>query len=400
MIDLRGKMGRESGLDCAGAPEEESVSYGYDDNGNQTSRDSDTFEYDHENRLTEAVIGGNTSTYAYDGDGLRDSQTVGENAVSYTWDVNAGLPVVLQDSDGNSYVYGLDLISATDDSSVQTYFLTDGLGSTSELADDDGTVTGTYAYDAFGPVRTHTGATTEWSYTGEQNDATGLEYLRTRYYDPAVGRYLSRDPLPFIQRYAYVGNNPTTFIDPYGLFCIGPKQLCDKVGDVVGGAGDIVGGAIDAGGDLLGAAGKRVGAALEGGWEVTRTVARSPAGALICSPATGMLGCGIVAAANADRIASFASRFATTECLGLVLDASAFGADFVPLLGAFVGPAAFAGGIGLDAKEGDFVGLTLDTVSEIVAPFQAIPGAGQVAAGSTAGVAGLYSLGSCVLSGF
>jgi hypothetical protein len=83
---------------------------------------------------------------------------VGENTVSYTSDVNAGLPVVLQDSGGNSYVYGLDLISVTDNSSVQTYFLSDGLGSTTELADDEGSVTGTYTYDAFGPVRAHTGA--------------------------------------------------------------------------------------------------------------------------------------------------------------------------------------------------------------------------------------------------
>jgi hypothetical protein len=42
--------------------------------------------------------------------------------------------------------------------STPTHYLTDGLGSTTELADDDGTVTGTYAYDAFGPVRAHTGA--------------------------------------------------------------------------------------------------------------------------------------------------------------------------------------------------------------------------------------------------
>jgi hypothetical protein len=38
------------------------------------------------------------------------------------------------------------------------YFLHDGLGSTTELADDAGTVTGTYAYDVFGPIRAHTGA--------------------------------------------------------------------------------------------------------------------------------------------------------------------------------------------------------------------------------------------------
>jgi len=195
------------------------VEYGYDDNGNQTSRGSDTFDYDHEDRLTEAVIGEATSTYAYDGDGLRMSRTAGGATTNYVWDVNAGLPVILQDSLDNSYVYGLDLISATDGTGDRTYFLYDGLGSTTDLADEDGTVTGTYAYDAFGPVRAHTGASTEWSYTGEQNDPTGLEYLRARYYDPAVGRFLTQDPLASIQQYAYVGNSPPNFTDPLGLDC-------------------------------------------------------------------------------------------------------------------------------------------------------------------------------------
>ena len=36
----------------------EGLSYGYDANGNQKSRGSDTFTYDHENKLTRAVIGG------------------------------------------------------------------------------------------------------------------------------------------------------------------------------------------------------------------------------------------------------------------------------------------------------------------------------------------------------
>jgi RHS repeat-associated protein len=37
------------------------------------------------------------------------------------------------------------------------------------------------------------------SYTGEQNDPTGLEYLRARYYDKANGRFVSQDPLPLTQ---------------------------------------------------------------------------------------------------------------------------------------------------------------------------------------------------------
>ena len=85
-------------------------------------------------------------------------------------------------------------------------------------------MTSTYTYDAFGPVRAHTGASTEWSYTGEQNDPNGLEYLRARYYDPAIGRFLSRDPWPgsvfspqSLNPYAYVLNNPCNLIDPWGL---------------------------------------------------------------------------------------------------------------------------------------------------------------------------------------
>ncbi len=73
-------------------------------------------------------------------------------------------------------------------------------------------------------MRSHTGATTEWSFTGEQNDPNGLVYLRARYYDPAIGRFVSRDPFPGLAEvpqsqnpYAYVLNNPCNLVDPWGL---------------------------------------------------------------------------------------------------------------------------------------------------------------------------------------
>jgi YD repeat-containing protein len=56
----------------------------------------------------------------------------------------------------NSYLYGLDSLSATDNNGVRTYFLQDGLGSTTGLTDDDGSMTATYQYDAFGAVNTKT----------------------------------------------------------------------------------------------------------------------------------------------------------------------------------------------------------------------------------------------------
>jgi RHS repeat-associated protein len=100
-------------------------------------------------------------------------------------------------------------------------------GSTTELADGGGTVTDTYRYDAFGALRSHVGASAnEWLFTGEQRDAqSGFYYLRARYYDPAIGRLLTRDPwLGFpaqpqtLNPYPYVGNDPLSFVDVTG-FC-------------------------------------------------------------------------------------------------------------------------------------------------------------------------------------
>jgi len=45
-------------------------------------------------------------------------------------------------------------------------------------------------------------------------------YLRARHYDPGLGRFLQKDPVPFIQRYAYAGNHPAGYVDPTGLFGI------------------------------------------------------------------------------------------------------------------------------------------------------------------------------------
>jgi hypothetical protein len=90
---------------------------------------------------------------------------------NYTWDVASGLPVVLQDGT-NTYVHGLDLISATDDASGdQTYHLYDGLGSTSDLTDDSGNGVDAYSYDVFGAIRSQSGTSTNaWLFTGEQRD--------------------------------------------------------------------------------------------------------------------------------------------------------------------------------------------------------------------------------------
>jgi RHS repeat-associated protein len=75
-------------------------------------------------------------------------------------------------------------------------------------------------------------------FAGEQYDSrarqnsTGLYYLRARYYDPAIGRFLSADPLAgapaqpqTLNRYAYALNNPVNRVDPTGLASEGAGGL-------------------------------------------------------------------------------------------------------------------------------------------------------------------------------
>jgi len=54
---------------------------------------------------------------------------------------------------------------------------------------------------------------------GEYTDAeTGLVYLRNRYYDPSIGRFISEDPIQDgVNWYVYANSNPVAFVDPMGL---------------------------------------------------------------------------------------------------------------------------------------------------------------------------------------
>ncbi len=141
-------------------------------------------------------------------------------------DTNRSLPVVLDDG-GRKYVYGLGLAYAVQNVNgterLQVYH-PDGLGSVRAITDSAGAIVETYRADEFGvPLEEQGRLTQPYQYTGEPRDASGLVFLRARYYDPAVGRFVSRDErrgsrnLPgTLNRCAYAGNNPTSRIDPAG----------------------------------------------------------------------------------------------------------------------------------------------------------------------------------------
>jgi RHS repeat-associated protein len=128
------------------------------------------------------------------------------------------------DDEAYRYVYGLGRISQVGTGSH--YYLTDGLGSTMALTNDTGAVVNTYDYDVFGAERASTGSqANDFTFAGEQVDgSTGLPYLRARYLTPAEGQFLSREvypssvAAPWVNPYSYVEQNPTTYLDPLGLF--------------------------------------------------------------------------------------------------------------------------------------------------------------------------------------
>ncbi|MFN0070148.1 MAG: RHS repeat-associated core domain-containing protein, partial [Chloroflexota bacterium] len=206
------------------------TNYTNDANGNRTGRGNDTFTYDQANRLTRAAIsGGITTDYAYDGDGTRVCTDATCAVPHFTYDVNRGLPVLLKDSQ-REYVWGLGLAYSVSGSSIAVHH-SDGLGSTRAVTTAAGLVESTYLTDDFGVSKLLRGANpARLQYTGEPRDAeTGFVYLRARMYDPSVGRFLQRDPLPglprapsSLNRHVYVMNNPIGATDHSGL-CSDPN---------------------------------------------------------------------------------------------------------------------------------------------------------------------------------
>ena len=95
------------------------------------------------------------------------------------------------------------------------------LGSTMAVVDASGTVQDSYTYDVYGTPSKTGSLANEFDFAGQQTDGTGLQYLRARYYDPATGTFLSREPLT--RRPAWLGNptgygagNPARFKAPAG----------------------------------------------------------------------------------------------------------------------------------------------------------------------------------------
>ena len=204
----------------------------YDSNGNTLITGGKSFAYDSENRLKSMNAG--AVTLLYDGDGNRVARTSSGVTTRYLVDdLNpTGYAQVMEEIVNGSvqreYTYGLQRISQNQVvNSVWTpsFYGYDGMGNVRQLTDSAGVITDKYDYDAFGNKLNFTGTTpNNYLYHGEQYDPDlNLYYLRARYYNPATGRFLSRDPEDgkigdprSLHRYLYASGDPVNRIDPSG----------------------------------------------------------------------------------------------------------------------------------------------------------------------------------------
>jgi RHS repeat-associated protein len=271
--------------------------YTYDQVGNRLTKAPDTspntnettqYSYDDENRLTGVQITQNGNikqlTFAYDPFGKRISKTIVQDGIgtdcqspnvcprtiNYVYD---GQNIIMEyDQTGNitaKYTHGpnTDEPLAVQQGTNTYYYHADGLGSITALSNSSGNIVQTYSYDSFGNMTATGNIRQPFTYTAREYDyATGMYFYRARYYDPKVGRFVTKDPIlnpnydnlkkygannferqngvpsfydllkapQNFNPYVYVLNNPINFIDPNGLSAKG--SLCRAACWAAGGA--------------------------------------------------------------------------------------------------------------------------------------------------------------------
>ena len=227
----------------------------YDASGNPTSYYNGTrwtFGWSNGRSLTSASATGKTLSFTYDlQDGTRSTKTVNSVVHNYIYAGGKLLRETYGDTtldflyDVNGRPYAMVVNETT------TYhYITNLQGDVMYMVDSSGATVATYDYDPYGKVITATGtmaSTNPLRYRGYYYDAeTKLYYLQSRYYDPAVGRFINADGYASTGQgiignnmFAYCLNNPTLYADNTGSFAasINPNLSCFDARGTGGGGG-------------------------------------------------------------------------------------------------------------------------------------------------------------------
>ena len=203
------------------------VTYTYDDEGQLASGYGNTYTFDYEHRLT--GINGPTvnEQFRYDGAGNRLEVVRGGVVSRYVYDLSGNLIAEANDSNviTRYYIHGKGLLAMATPAGVLYCYHFDATGHTVALTNSSKNIINKYAYMPYGLIASQAEAVPQpFKFVGQYGvmaETDGFYYMRARYYDPEVGRFISEDPTGFdggdVNLYAYVGNNPVMLVDPMGL---------------------------------------------------------------------------------------------------------------------------------------------------------------------------------------
>jgi len=202
---------------------------GYDSRGNVTTLGQLAFLYDRSDQPT-VVTGAANGNYVYDGNLKRVKSVIDGKTIYNVYDAAGALIHVDEATDGKEtdYLHGMGQTLARIKNDEFTYLHPDHLGSAQVgTHGTTGAALWSEHYTPFGEALVGAAANdNQAGFTGHIKDkATGLNYMQARYYDPNIGRFLSIDPVGFMEtgnpnffnRYAYTFNDPINLTDPSGM---------------------------------------------------------------------------------------------------------------------------------------------------------------------------------------
>jgi RHS repeat-associated protein len=231
--------------------------------------------------------------YRYDAFGRRIEKNVNGDILRFTY---AGDQIVAEHDGAGTllakYIFGVGIDEAfrMEAGASQCYFHGDGLGSVCSLTDSFGTKVESHNYSAYGEMHNTTTPTgNRFMFTGREYDSEArIHHYRYRRYVSERGAFSEPDPLRKYlwllygrdtslqyllvnnnlvgsdlrgSLYAYCGNNPVTFVDPFGLSTKEPWYNNVPVGDIMNTGGEVVSTA----GVIVGSAGMAFGGAAASG---------------------------------------------------------------------------------------------------------------------------------------